>query len=147
MKQNNLDEMQEQKLLKIEHNGFWLGFWALLTAIMMQLLFFRSMQMIAGELLVFFGLCIYMLVDCLRNGLWDRRLKADRKTNFLASLSAAGAVFLFDLAFCAFSSQLPVKIALLVGIFASLLTFFLTFGILTVCTKLYQKRRNSLEQE
>lgn len=24
---NNLDEMQEQKLLKIEHNGMWFAFW------------------------------------------------------------------------------------------------------------------------
>ena len=29
---NNLDEMQEQKLLHIEHNGCWLAFWALLAA-------------------------------------------------------------------------------------------------------------------
>ena len=26
-KENQLDEMQELKLLKIEHNGFWLAFW------------------------------------------------------------------------------------------------------------------------
>ena len=31
MKKNNLDEMQEQELLKIEHNGCWLAFWGLLA--------------------------------------------------------------------------------------------------------------------
>ena len=32
--ESNLDEMQEQKMLKIEHNGYWLGFWGLLAAIL-----------------------------------------------------------------------------------------------------------------
>ena len=31
MKKNNLDEMQEQELLKIEHNGCWLAFWGMLA--------------------------------------------------------------------------------------------------------------------
>ena len=30
---NNLDEMQEAKLLQIEHNGFWLAFWGLLATL------------------------------------------------------------------------------------------------------------------
>ena len=37
MKKSNLDEMQEQKLLKIEHNGFWFAFFGLFAAIMIQL--------------------------------------------------------------------------------------------------------------
>ena len=38
-KKNNLDEMQEQELLKIEHNGYWLAFWGLLTAIVAEVIF------------------------------------------------------------------------------------------------------------
>lgn len=34
---NNLDEMQEHKLLKIEHNGCWFAIWSLLAAIFIQL--------------------------------------------------------------------------------------------------------------
>ena len=34
---NNLDERQELKLLKIEHNGCWFAFWGLLIAIAIQL--------------------------------------------------------------------------------------------------------------
>ena len=30
MKKSNLDEMQEQELLKVEHNGCWIAFWGLL---------------------------------------------------------------------------------------------------------------------
>ena len=33
---SNLDELQELKLLKIEHNGCWLAFWGLLAVILTQ---------------------------------------------------------------------------------------------------------------
>ena len=33
-KKNKLDEMQEQKLLRIEHNGCWFAFWALIAAML-----------------------------------------------------------------------------------------------------------------
>ena len=35
-RKNNLDEMQEQELLKIEHNGCWLAFWGLLISMIVQ---------------------------------------------------------------------------------------------------------------
>ena len=40
---NNLDEMQEQKLKQIEHTGFWLFFWGLFAAIMVQSVFLTDM--------------------------------------------------------------------------------------------------------
>ncbi len=36
-KKINLDDMQENKLLKMEQNGYWLGFWGLLAAILIIL--------------------------------------------------------------------------------------------------------------
>ena len=33
---NNLDERQEQVLLRIEHNGCWLAFWGLLAALIAE---------------------------------------------------------------------------------------------------------------
>ena len=36
MKKNNLDEMQEQELLKIEHNGCWLAFWLLFASMAVE---------------------------------------------------------------------------------------------------------------
>ena len=41
---NRLDEMQEQKLLKIEHNGCWLAFYGLAAVIMIQLFLCQSHQ-------------------------------------------------------------------------------------------------------
>lgn len=73
---NNLDEMQEQKLLKIEHNGMWFAFWGLLIAIIVQLFIGEgdTFRNIAGEWIVFMCLCIYIFIDCMRNNIWDRKL-------------------------------------------------------------------------
>ena len=35
---SNLDERQELKLLKIEHNGCWIAFWGLLIVMAIQMI-------------------------------------------------------------------------------------------------------------
>ena len=42
MKKSNLDERQEQELLRIERNGFWLAFWLLVGAVLIQNVFFQG---------------------------------------------------------------------------------------------------------
>ena len=98
-KNNNLDERQEQILLKIEHIGCWLAFWGLLAAILVQeVMYPGELRAIAGEWIVFMVLCIYILAGCLKNGIWDRRLKPNFRTNLLASFVAAVVVGLFSIA-------------------------------------------------
>lgn len=89
---NNLDERQELTLLKIEHNGCWIAFWGLLAAILLQMTVGNSsMQAVAGEWVVLMCLSIYLMIGCIRYGIWDRRLKPNFKTNVIAS-SIAGTV-------------------------------------------------------
>ena len=89
-KKNQLDEMQEQKLLHIEKNGFWFAFWALGISIIVQMILFKgeAASHIAGEWLVFMCMCVYQVAACLRAGIWDRRLKPDAKTNAIISVIA-----------------------------------------------------------
>ena len=70
-KKNQLDEMQEQTMRKIESHGFWLLWGSLLAAWIVQMMF-GAADKAAGEWVVFMIGCIYMVVACLRNGLWDR---------------------------------------------------------------------------
>ena len=96
---NNLDERQEQALLKIEHVGCWLAFWGLLIALMVQVIAFGpDMGRLAGEWIVFMILSIYLVAACLKNGIWDRHFQPNAKTNLSVSLVAGLAVGLFTLA-------------------------------------------------
>ena len=145
---NNLDEMQEAKLLQIEHNGCWLAFWGLLAAIVVELFVFgvENMRYIIGEWVVFLALCVYMAEACLRNGIWDRRLKADRKTNAIVSL-IAGAVT--GLVFAAIAVVRYHSIPGAIAAFAMLFVFISAacYVALSLTAKEYKKKLAQLESE
>lgn len=54
-KKNQLDEMQEQTLRKIESHGFWLMWWGLFAVIIFQLMMQADISQMAGEWIVFMG--------------------------------------------------------------------------------------------
>ena len=46
---NRLDEMQEQKMLQIEHNGCWLAFWGLGIVLIVQRCLGVDFRYVAGD--------------------------------------------------------------------------------------------------
>lgn len=145
MKKSNMDEMQEQALLKIEHNGCWLAFWGLLTVMAVEMILGIPPKAILGEWVVFMGLALYLSIDCLRHGLWDRKLKANWQTNLTVSIIAGACVGIFLMVINPYLEELLdyVLVFALCGGF----TFLLCFIALTLCAKLYKKRRKKLDQE
>ena len=146
MKKNNLDEMQEQALLHIEHNGCWLAFWGLLAAMAIQSLLGMPGKAMAGEWIVFLALALYLIISCLRKGIWDRHLQANGKTNLVASLLAGVAVGIFTALRFAENMREPLDL-LLIGCIPAIFTFALCFAALSICAKLYKNRRKKLDAE
>lgn len=60
-KKNQLDEMQEQTLRKIESRGFWLMWWGLFAVMIFQLMMQADISQVAGEWIVFMAACLYTL--------------------------------------------------------------------------------------
>ena len=145
MKKNNLDEMQEQELLKIEHNGCCLAFWGLLVVMAVQMVMRVPGRQMLGEWIVFMALSLYIAIACLRKGIWDRRLKANRKTNLIISLLAGAAAGILITVSNPYLSE-PLDYVLVAGISGGF-TFLLCFAALSISMKLYKKRREKLEQE
>ena len=114
---SNLDELQELKLLKIEHNGCWLAFWGLLAVILTQIAIGNdSKQDLSGEWIVFMCLALYLTVGCIRNGIWDRKLKPNFKNNIMASSIAAvvmGILWFIILIGIITNSSVPLQLELL----------------------------------
>lgn len=144
---NNLDEMQEHKLLNIERNGVWFVFWALLASILIQGAIFRedAIKAVAGEWIVFMTLCVYLVIACLKNGIWDRHLKANKKTNYVISFIAAIvlAVFTGVSNYFKYNDSFKGMIATIVIMF--LFTFILCIIALNFTMKIYKKRLKDLE--
>ena len=144
---NNLDERQEQELLRIEHNGCWIAFWGLLIAMVVQLIAgIHGPENLAGEWIVFMCLALYLGISCIKNGIWDRRMKPDFKTNLIASGIAAvvmGIVW-FTISYRNYH-KLAGSIA--TGVFMFLVTGVLCGVALMVASNVYKKRLKKLEED
>ena len=145
---NNLDEMQEQELLKIEHNGCWIAFWLLLASILVQTIAFGSANfpMIAGEWIVFMILALYLAFACIRKGIWDRHLQMNHKTNIICSLIAALALGLVNAAMIYKNYHKPVGAAAAAIIIAAC-TFVICLGALTLSMRITKKKQAKAEEE
>lgn len=145
---NKLDEMQEQKLLKIEHNGCWLAFWGLFISLFVQLFIYgpEEWKYMAGEWVLFMCLALYIVIDCMRNGIWDRRLSPTPKVNLI--FSGIGGAFCgicrFIMTYREYHKLLgSIATGVVYLIFASVVIFF---G-LSLCTAFYKNREKKLENE
>ena len=143
---NNLDEMQEKKLLKIEHNGMWIAFWGLFAALLLQAAFGADFKQFMGEFIVLMVLCCYMAVATIKNGIWDRRLKANLKTNALLSIFAAVIVAAVDGIIFYRAGMAHSYLAISVSI-AAIFTYLLCLGVLQLSLLIYKKRKEKLESE
>lgn len=135
-KKNQLDEMQEQTMRKIESRGFWLLWNGLLVAMVVQMISGAPARQMAGEWVVFMAGCFYALVECLRNGLWDRHLNDNPLTNALVSL-LAGAV----LTVITGLANGYWLFALILGV----ITGILCFAALQISSSIVKKRRKELD--
>lgn len=145
-KQNVLDEMQEKQLAKIESTGFWLAFWALLTAVVFQVLVKPDLKQVAGELAVFFLMSAYLIIFSLKNGLWAKTPVPTNKGSMVSSIIAAlafGSILLIR-------SQLILRRGFSAGFAAILLlsmvlVFAGCFATLEIVRTIYQWRRGKLD--
>ncbi len=148
MNKNNLDEMQEQELLKIEHNGYWLAFWGLLIAIVAETVFFgpADFKTLAGEWIVFMVITVYLAVACIRKGIWDRHLQMNTKTNLITSAIAALALsgIMGIITLKRYNKPAGTAAAVLIS---AVITFVICFAVLTIAMRLTRKRNSELEQE
>ena len=148
MRKSNLDEMQEQELLKVEHNGCWIAFWGLLAAMAVQGLAFGGMdfKMMAGEWIVFMVLAVYLAVACARRGIWDRRFEMNMKTNLIISAAASLAFGGFTALVVLLRYQKPEG-SIVAAVMTTIVTFVLCFIIMGIALKETRKRKEKLEEE
>lgn len=145
---NNLDEMQEQTLLKIESRGMWLAFYGLVLSIVAQVII-GGEQMgtaIFCESILLLILSLYIVISCLRHGIWDRKLRPTPKTNLILSV-AAGAIVGIAMGVRSYLNYHAAIGSVCVFLFCAGMTFVLCFGATTACAKLYEKKKAKLEDE
>ncbi len=137
-KKNQLDEMQEQTLRKIESRGFWLMWWGLFAVMVFQVMMQADSSQMAGEWIVFMVSCLYTIEECLRNGIWDRHIKANLSTSIVGSL-IGGVVSAVIIAFATHS--------LILAAVTGVITIVVIFALMQAAISVYKKRHQELENE
>lgn len=146
-KKNNLDERQEQILLKIEHKGFWLAFWLLLAAMLVQSITSGvDFRVYAGECAILLIISLYVSIECIRNGIWDRKIQPKASANILASLIAGLAMGVVNAISLMRFFDKPWG-AIAAGAVIGVITFLLCMIALSVSMRLYRKRAEKMEEE
>lgn len=147
-RENRLDEMQEQKMLHIEHNGFWIGYIGLAIAVLAQVLYYGPgcYEQMGGELLVFMCLSFYTLAGCIKYGVWDRKFAPSWKVNVCASLIAGviGGVFYFFVTFFRYHTWPGCAAA---GFVMGIGIFVCTLFCMSLLVAAYKQRERKLESE
>ena len=146
-KKNQLDEMQEQKLLHIEKNGCWFCFWSLLAAMFIQMAVCEDVAgAILGEWIILMCLCVYLGIACVKNGIWDRRLEANPRTN--AVISAIAGVFTgIALGVINYMQYGFIKSAIFTGVINLFFVGIVCFISLSIVAAIYKKRVEKMEME
>ena len=140
----NLDEMQDQKILKMEEYGYWILFWGLALAVVVQLLLGGSIRQVAGELVVLLVGGAYVLATSLKNGLWTRNATPTRKGNAVASLIPAAAICVLNVIKLIQKKDIGTNDILIAAAF-TIGTYVVCFAVLEVLRVLYEKRRSKLD--
>ncbi len=145
---SKLDEMQEQNLRKLESWGYWLTWGALLLSMMIQMLIYRedAAKYLKGEWIVFMASNIYMVIGCVRLGIWSRRGIPSFKSILLISLLAGLATGIF-VAVYNYLSYGDLFTALITVLITGLCTFVLCLLALSLSLSAYKKRRQQLDGE
>ena len=143
---NNLDERQELKLLKIEHYGCWLAFWGLLIALTVQMVLTPDEpKAMAGEWIVFMALALYLSVACMKNGIWDRKIRPTVKNHLLMSVAAGVVVGILFFAI-SYVRYHHLIVSLVTAAFMFFFVGVLCFGALMISAKICQKRLQKMEE-
>jgi len=141
---NNLDEMQEQKLFQLEEYGFWIIFWALLAAIIIQLILGGTLKEVLGEIIALLLGSIFVLAAALKNGLWAKTSAPSQKGNAIISIVPAvliGVIHVLKIIHNNRSNakNLLITAAVMVAVYAACL------GVLELFRAIYSKRRAKLD--
>ena len=147
---SNLDEQQEFTLRGIESRACWYMYWALFISVIAQIFMYGfndCAKYVAGEWIIFMCISLYLVIRCIKNGIWDRKLKANTSTNVMVSAASgiiAGVIFFFLK-----MKDYPDKIAgcIASGVIIGVMVLVLVFLALELTMKTYQKRIEALEKE
>lgn len=147
-----IDERQEMDMLKVEHIGFWVMFWGLLGAIIIQtILYPADLKKIVGEMIIFIIGCIVVLIGYIRKGVWDYYTEPTVRNYIIYSVIGTIIFTIIDIISkyknIDYFKNNNIKHLLIASGITGLSMFVVFFIALFICGTCVTKRRKKLEKE
>lgn len=147
-----IDERQEMDMLKVEHIGFWVMFWGLLGAIIIQtILYPADLKKIVGEMIIFIIGCIVVLIGYIRKGVWDYYTEPTVRNYIIYSVIGTIIFTIIDIISkyknIDYFKNNNIKHLLIASGITGLSMFVVFFIVLFICGTFVNKRRKKLEKE
>ena len=140
----HLDEMQDQKLLKLDEYGYWIVFYALLASIIIQFMMGGTIKQVLGEIIVFLIAGAYLSLTTLKNGLWTRTSEPSRKGNAVVSVIPAVCIAAIN-AFKMIQNHKLETNSMLIAAALTIAGYIGCYVVLEIYRTAYIKRRKKLD--
>lgn len=142
-----VDERQELELMRIERSSFWVMFFALFAAMLLQsILPDFNIKHIIGEITVLFIVAVWMVTKEIRCGAWDYFTNPGMKAYIVYSLIggfSGGSI----VALMYYSKSAPFNVCLKMFSITAIIAFLLCFALLLLAGTAVKRRRELLQQE
>lgn len=149
--EKKVDERQEMDLLKVEHFGFWLMYYMLLAAILIQSIFFEDgFRLAAGEWIIFMLISIICVVGWVRKGVWtyqSRKIPGVRSYLLYSIVTAFGVGIPFALLFAIKWSDTSFKSIAIRIIMMVAALFVITFPTFFIVGTIAKRREKALAEQ
>ena len=146
MKKNNLDELQEQKLLHIESKGYWIAFYGSIILLGIQMIFVSDLVAVVSTWIMFMTHALYVSISCKKEGIWDRKQDMSKKTIAMSSLTSAISVAILKFILDLKGGYLTYKTYIFMLVLF-VITFLMAYGAMSLSAKSIKKRQAELNAE
>ena len=146
MYRTNLDEQQQQKLLRIESRGFWMSYWGILIVLFINMIFVDNPIAVYSLWALFMLISVIVGASCVKEGIWDRKLDMSKKTSVLMSLVGALILGVSGILFLLQRGDLTYKTFIGLAIFV-LITFLFCYICVRMIARMVVKQQNKLNAE
>lgn len=157
MKRSNLDELQEQKLLKIEEKCFSLAMVGNFIVLLAELILPLAVESLDHTTMYICALmtcalivilCGVEVILCFKNGIWSRKMKPNNKTNIAVSIVSGCAIALVVAAIRIIDNGFAQPHHIVIGaLLAGAFTFALCFGILSIVKHSFNKNQAKINKD
>ena len=143
-----VDERQEYEMMRVERSSFWILFFGLVAAVLIQVaLYGFDFALVAGEVIILLLCSVWSLVGYVRRGLWDYYSKPGIKAYIFYSVAAAVITGTAATLPIYFRYGLPLWECLMIFAISAVSAFILAFIVLFAIGSITKKRQQKLQND